>query len=667
MDTLNIFHSEDTSEVNNQTSSKNNISKAIQNILSDQKTINNFNNNDNNKINERTFKKNDLLNKINSKKIQTKSVEKLKESNTFHKTSPYTFKYFYKMKNGRPFHNSSSNGKLLNDKNYIKSNFINLSKEANIYTSNADYIKNKKIILFDEDKSLNDNNNINKEEVSSPRQILNKKFTLYKTTMFRGGKLLGDNKKEEKESMNKKNENKSKRYYKINKKMKFHNKFKDMPIDNMIDFIEQNKENLFPKKNKKVIIDYDSLKKEKFIPHYSLYEQVMFKKDKIFDDIKKNINNENSNYSKKISHNSSYLNYNFNNSAINNSMDINCSLNNSDINKFNNSSKNINNLSGYSNLLSKKGKDGIPIIFPIIYSSFGNFNSNSQSSRYETIMDNFMKLKTLIDNEKSLGNNNELDYIKEFLINKNIDKQYINSKNITNFSNFLKCEKLPIDLDKSLKENILLALNFNKEKKRPIKDKRLLSPTFNKNKFCRNRSSFFNNSKNNLNENSSLILDLSKQKKLFKKDEEKNDNILKKELKEEINLIEDEIKNKQEKINDVEKNLNLIPFFNNYYKKNKRNSNINKKNESIGLRLASMKEINKSKLMKNYDEKEKKKNSTSNLFDANERLYYTWYRELKRGDIKNFMRKTKLTEFIMFNKTREKLFYDKIDDIISNI
>ena len=666
MDTLNIFHSEDTSEVNNQTSSKNNISNAIQNILSEQKIINNLNNNDDTKINERTFKKKDLLNKLNSKKIQTKSIEQLKEQKTFHKTSPYTFKYFYKIKNGRSFHNSLSNGKLLKDKNFIKSNFINLSKDANIYTSNADYIKNKKIILFDEDKSLydNNNNNKNKEEVSSPRQTLNKKFTLYKTTMFRGGKLIG-NKIEEKENINKKNENKSKRYYKINKKMKFHNKFKDMPIDNMIDFIEQKKENLFPKKIKK-IIDLDSLKKERFIPHYSLYEQIMFRKDKIFDDFKKKINNENNNNSKKISHNSSYLNYNLNNSTINNSIDINCSFNNSDINKFNNSSKNINNLSGYSNLLSKKGKDGIPIIFPIIYSSFGNFNSNSQSSRYQNIMDNFMKLKTLINNEKSFGKNNEFDYIKEFLINKSIDKQYINSKNISNFSNFLKCEKLPIDLDKSLKENILLALNFNKEKKNANKNKRLFSPTFNKNKFYRNRSSFFNNSKNILNENSSLILDLSKQKKLFKKDEEKNDKILKKELKEEINLIEDEIKNKQEKINNVEKNLNLIPFYNNYYKKNKR-INMNKKNESIGLRLASMKEINKSKLMKNDNKKEKKKNSTSNLFDANERLYYTWYRELKRGDIKKFMKKTKLTEFIMFNKTREKLFYDKIDDIISNI
>ena len=177
MDTLNIFHSEDTSEVNNQTSSKNNISNAIQNIFSEQKIINN----DDTKINERTFKKKDLLNKINSKKIQTKSIEQLKESKNFHKTSPYTFKYFYKIKNGRSFQNSLSNGKLLKDKNFIKSNFINLSKDANIYTSNADYIKNKKIILFDEDKSLydNNNNNKNKEEVSSPRQTLNKKFTLY--------------------------------------------------------------------------------------------------------------------------------------------------------------------------------------------------------------------------------------------------------------------------------------------------------------------------------------------------------------------------------------------------------------------------------------------------------------------------------------------------------
>ncbi len=39
-------------------------------------------------------------------------------------------------------------------------------------------------------------------------------------------------------------------------------------------------------------------------------------------------------------------------------------------------------------------------------------------------MNNFIKIKTLIENDKELGKNNEFEYIKEFLIKK-IDQKYI--------------------------------------------------------------------------------------------------------------------------------------------------------------------------------------------------------------------------------------------------
>ena len=44
----------------------------------------------------------------------------------------------------------------------------------------------------------------------------------------------------------------------------------------------------------------------------------------------------------------------------------------------------------------------------------------------------------------------------------------------------------------------------------------------------------------------------------------------------------------------------------------------------------------------------------------NDRLYYSWYRDKKKTDISKFMKRKKLTEFIMYNKTKEKILKDKI-------
>ena len=51
--------------------------------------------------------------------------------------------------------------------------------------------------------------------------------------------------------------------------------------------------------------------------------------------------------------------------------------------------------------------------------------------------------------------------------------------------------------------------------------------------------------------------------------------------------------------------------------------------------------------------------TNGNIYDSNERLYYSWYRDKKKGDINNFVKKFKLTEFVMYNKTKEKLFNEK--------
>jgi len=697
MDSRNKLHSEeDLSTDRKYQTSSNNMTSTFQNILNSHcKPITVYKNNKIPKINIRKAKQsNSIKSKLQKKSMesQTALIQKMEKQKSVPKTSPYSFKYFYNITNKKRALNNSSLGiNSIKENNDMESNFISLSKNANIYTSNAEYIQNKKMLLYDKTTYDNNNYKFDRANIFNMTNIplkQNKNSTLYKTTMFRGGKLYF----KKKEEANKKLDYFSKEKFKKNVKNKF---YENMPIDNMIEFIEQNKENLFPKITKKsFIIGDDSQEKDlnNYAPYNSLYKKIMSKKDEIFDNF---INNKIDDYNKIIiSHHPHQRNYsNFNNSSTmnpqNNSIETNI-LNNSSSrfnnssnkinnrsNRYNNnnSSKNITNLSGYSNLLLKKNNDGIPIIFPIVCSTFAKCNSVSQSSRYQNIMDNFIKIKTLIENDKSLGKNNEFDYINEFLLNKKIDKKHINPNNLINFSKFLQCDVIPIDLNKSLKENILIGLYYNENNSKinsQMSNEKTDYSSLKNAKHYRNKILLNHNKiiKNNFNKNKinykSLVLDLPRQKKLYKKEEDgKNNCKLKDELQKEINIIENEIQNKQNIIKQVEKKLYLTPLYYNYFNNIKLNKKKKQDPKSIDLRLVSTQDINKSKFIQKL-KNEKNMNTNGNIYDSNERLYYSWYRNKKKGDINNFVKRTKLTEFIMYNKTKEKLLYGTFDEFMRN-
>ena len=690
MDSTNKLQSEEdlNSDRKYQTSS-NNMSNTYQNIV---------NHNSNNKFNSMTVYKQSDIPKINMKNIrkigksnpmktrmpkknmksQTSFVEKLPQPNRAYKTSPYTFKYFCNMANKKKsLYNSSLGINSIKENHDMESNFVNLSKNANMYTSNAEYIQNKKMLLFDKtnyDDSKYKPDRANIFDMTNIPIRPNKNSTLYKTTMFRGGKLYFEKKLD--------NVNKAKLRKKVKDKF-----YENMPIDNMIKFIAQNKENLFPKISKKssIISDDSQENISKNDSQYnSLYKKLMSKRDEIFDNLlNNNINKNNKIIIRHNPHQRNISNLNANNSSTlnpqNNSIDTNTNFfNNSSFNKinnssnkFNNSSKNISNFSTTTNLLSKKNNDGIPILFPMVCSTFAKCNSMSQSSRYNNIMENFIKVKTFIENDKLMGKENEFDYIREFLMNKKIDKKHMSIENLRNFSNFLKNEEIPIDLNKSLKENILIGLYYDGKKSKfnslITNNKDDYSPK-RSHKYYRNKILLNNriNYKLNKKENNfkSLILDLPRQSKLHENDEDKNDYKLKDELQQEINIIENEIQDKQNIIKQVEKKLHLTPLYYNYYNNLKISKLNNEKKgaKSIELRLASRQEANKSNISSNISKKEsneKKLITNGNIYDSNERLYYSWYRDKKKGDINNFRNKIKLTEFIMYNKTKEKIINEK--------
>ena len=580
--------------------------------------------------------------------IPEKKSKKKKELETqpTPRTSPYNFKYFCNTANKKSI-NQALSDKNKTEKKELESNFIKLSKEANMYTSNAEYITNKKLLLFNKYNFENNKyipNRAKLFDMTSIPKIKTKINILYKTTKFRGGKMyFFDNKNPPKindilESNNNKN---------------YPNHKKPLYLRDLEKY-ETKKEQFFSNNGTQTkFIDNTFQKRKRYPPSNSLYRELMNKKNEIYDNFV-NIITEGEEYYRPL---------------------INKQLFSAKYDEDENAKKKIKNedLNGFTNLFSKKKNDGlIPITYPLVCAHMINHDSMSQRARYENIMESFIRLKSMIENDKAFGKFNEKKYIREFLSNKNIDKTYLNEKNYENFSNFLKLKKMPIDINKTLKENIIAALNYdefenkilnnddnnnnndnlekNESKKNNLNNKQIPST---KTRIISNESNIF--------KNKPLEFDIPRQKKLLDSGNYRNDIELRDSLQKELEIIENEVEDKQNKIKNIEDNLGLLPFESDYYYKqnlNKKNFNKEKKKD---LRLISQKEYYKT--TEEQKKTKKKINKNYNLYDFNERLYYTWYKNQNIGDIKHYKKQSKLTEYIIYNRTKEKIIDEKIEEI----
>jgi hypothetical protein len=580
--------------------------------------------------------------------IPEKKSKKKKELDTqpTPRTSPYNFKYFCNTANKKSI-NQALSDKNKTEKKELESNFIKLSKEANMYTSNAEYITNKKLLLFNKYNFENNKyipNRAKLFDMTSIPKIKTKINILYKTTKFRGGKMyFFDNKNPPKindilESNNNKN---------------YPNHKKPLYLRDLEKY-ETKKEQFFSNNGTQTkFIDNTFQKRKRYPPSNSLYRELMNKKNEIYDNFV-NIITEGEEYYRPL---------------------INKQLFSAKYDEDENAKKKIKNedLNGFTNLFSKKKNDGlIPITYPLVCAHMINHDSMSQRARYENIMESFIRLRSMIENDKAFGKFNEKKYIREFLSNKNIDKTYLNEKNYENFSNFLKLKKMPIDINKTLKENIIVALNYdefenkilnsddndnnndnlekNESKKNNLNNKQIPST---KTRIISNESNIF--------KNKPLEFDIPRQKKLLDSGNYRNDIELRDSLQKELEIIENEVEDKQNKIKNIEDNLGLLPFESDYYYKqnlNKKNFNKEKKKD---LRLISQKEYYKT--TEEQKKNKKKINKNYNLYDFNERLYYTWYKNQNIGDIKHYKKQSKLTEYIIYNRTKEKIIDEKIEEI----
>ena len=565
------------------------------------------------------------------------------------KSSPYNFKYFCNTANKKSINQALSDKKNLKPENKVlESNFIKLSKEANIYTSNAEYIKNKKMLIFDKYDFENNKYKPNRAKLfdmtAIPKSKNQTNNILYKTTKFRGGRMFFfDNKNAPKilESLNKEdlsNKNNSKK--------------KPLYLRDLEKYEIKKKEKMNKRQKPIKYIDNAFQKHKRYPPSNSLYKELMNKKNEIYDNFMLKIGSSQDNIEEYVP------------SPITFPSGV---IEEEKIKKPKNE-----NLNGFSILKSKKKNDGIiPITFPLVCTNMINCDSISEKARYENIMEAFIKLKCLIENDQKYGQFNERRYITEFIYDKNIDKNMLTEENFENFKNFLKLEKMPIDINKSLKDNIIRALNYKSDKSfdnqnnildNNDKEINYIKPDatlikkrldYNKPKIIITESNIFNNKP--------LENDIPRQKRLLSENNYKNDLELRDSLLKELEIIEDEVENKQGYINQIENNLNLLPFETDYYYKYNLKLKQNKKENKKDLRLISQKEFYKTNIEQNRNKR--KTNNKYNLYDFNERLYYTWYKNKNIGDIKNYQNKNKLTEYIIYNRTKEKIMDEKIKEI----
>ena len=570
---------------------------------------------------------------INGKPQKDKDKENI-NINAYKKADPISYKNIQSSNKEKIMHKSQSNPTINKPQEMnMESNFMKLSKDANIYTSNAQYIQNKKVLLFD--KFNYDNNEYIPDraklfDMTRMPKIAKKDSFVFKTTKFRVGHFINNKKDNNVYDSGIKNEFSNRSLFDFN--------YRNVDINkNNLSYNEYNSQTSLIRNPEKLTtqnsyIDNSYQKFKRHPPSDTFYKELMSKKNETYEQYFKSPNKEKEKEKEKEINIEEYADSNL----------INVDVNDKEMQGFlqpyykNKTIKkkpevkrlyykqmlksNKNELNGYSVLLSKKKNNmGQPLYFPKIFSSNINFDNYSQKERFEKISESFAGLKNLIENFKKKGELDELDFIYDYALSKNIDKNILTIKNLNNFYNFLHEKQMPLDSKKSLKENIILALNYDTNLNNyEEKNKKLKLKLNNKDKVS-NRifieaKSVKNKKKINDRKEVKLMLDLNLQKRVSTKDSFSADNKIntRDELKKEIENIKNEVLNKQKIIENVR--------------------NINDKT-------------------KNYEK----------VFDSNERLYYTWFKNQQAKDINNYRKKSKLTELYYYNKTKEEIIKNDME------
>ena len=122
------------------------------------------------------------------------------------------------------------------------------------------------------------------------------------------------------------------------------------------------------------------------------------------------------------------------------------------------------NRNGYKDFLTRTTISNLPIVITkntdLKEEKSKKDINQTEKEKYEKLSETFIKIKCLLNLDCEPGN--EREYIKNFFIKFGYNNNDITEDKISNFLNFINEEPFPIDPKKTLKENIILAMNYNK-------------------------------------------------------------------------------------------------------------------------------------------------------------------------------------------------------------
>ena len=293
----------------------------------------------------------------------------------------------------------------------------------------------------------------------------------------------------------------------------------------------------------------------------------------------------------------------------------------------------------------RKNKENIPNFFPSISVSQNEYASKSEKERHEKVLDELGKLSFYLDTNP----NNKIDIIKDFLIKFHItdfenytEEQLLNIEKLIHDKNFL-IEPYK-DIKSMIKDALNKCKNNNNGTKKIIKKHYYISPNIPERIEKKPKPP---PKEINIYEN----MDLERQKKFFLQNINFNDyNKIYKEMEPEIKCITENRNYKSpSKLNNNNK-FNFITSF---------------KNELIKSKtLLSNERSTRTKTLEDNSTLNNKSNNIYSVEDITDRLYYRQiWKPLEIDEIK---RSKKLTEYVAFNKARNRMFENKLRILYEN-
>ena len=317
--------------------------------------------------------------------------------------------------------------------------------------------------------------------------------------------------------------------------------------------------------------------------------------------------------------------------------------------------------------LERKIINDIPVTYPLYLSYNNKYNSISEKNRVDKILSKLICLKTHLMKDPL----NKVEIMKEFLLRNGFEKDiYYTKDSINNFYNYLK-QPFSFPPEYKLSEVVNDAINYKYDEEEDKDNKNMgLSLANFLNYVPKNRKwdsvgySSKRKTKNKSYENKiiyNLIMEEIYKKRYVNNDSYKNKTlpILIKDLEHELRQIKNDSMSKLEKYNELLNNKKIHTI---------KLCDTNKYVPNLCLVSKGFKE----KCMLVIDKKNRKiiknMNKQEHLKKINYRMYYDKLRQnnLVEFDRNDIQRKLKLTEYIIMERAKKKLLYQKAKNIFKS-